>query len=85
MIDAQAFYNHEDMWDVSRTCGHDGPARTDAPTYVVASLPGEDEPEFLLIMPFTPRNKDNLIGLMVARCDGDIWANWWCCSFRSRS
>ena len=41
------------------------------PTYVVATLPGENKPEFLLMLPFTPRNKDNLIGLMVARCDGD--------------
>ena len=36
----------------------------------MATLPGEDKAEFLLMMPFTPRNKDNLIGLMVARCDG---------------
>ncbi len=42
-----------------------------SPTYVVASLPGEDKAEFLLILPFTPRNKDNMIGLMVARCDGE--------------
>jgi uncharacterized membrane protein (UPF0182 family) len=40
------------------------------PTYVVATLPGEGKAEFLLLTPFTPRNKDNLIGLMVARCDG---------------
>jgi uncharacterized membrane protein (UPF0182 family) len=40
------------------------------PTYVVATLPGEDTPEFLLLMPFTPANKDNLIGMMLARCDG---------------
>jgi uncharacterized membrane protein (UPF0182 family) len=37
----------------------------------VASLPGEDQAEFLLITSFTPRNKDNMIGLMVARCDGE--------------
>jgi uncharacterized membrane protein (UPF0182 family) len=42
-----------------------------APTYVVASLPAQDKPEFMLILPFTPRTKDNLIGLMVGRCDGD--------------
>src|SRR6185437_17132389 len=36
-----------------------------------ATLPGEKEPEFLLILPFTPRGKDNLIGWMAARCDGD--------------
>jgi uncharacterized membrane protein (UPF0182 family) len=39
--------------------------------YVVATLPGEKEPEFLLILPFTPRGKDNLLGWMAARCDGD--------------
>ncbi len=42
-----------------------------APTYVVATLPGESKPEFLLMLPFTPRNRDNLIGLMMARCDGE--------------
>jgi uncharacterized membrane protein (UPF0182 family) len=38
---------------------------------MVATLPGEEIPEFLLVLPFTPRGKDNLIGLMVARNDGD--------------
>jgi uncharacterized membrane protein (UPF0182 family) len=38
-------------------------------------LPGEKEPEFLLILPFTPRGKDNLIGWMAARCDGDQLGN----------
>ena len=38
---------------------------------MVATLPGETEPEFLLISPFTPANKDNLIGFMSARCDGE--------------
>ena len=33
-------------------------------------LPGETKPEFLLMIPFTPHNKNNLIGLMAARCDG---------------
>ena len=40
------------------------------PTYIVATLPGETEPEFILMLPFTPRGKDNLIGWMAARCDG---------------
>ena len=71
MRDPQAFYNKEDLWDISRTVQGQG-ARPEpvAPAYVVASLPGEDQAEFLLIVPFTPRNKDNMIGLMVARCDG---------------
>jgi len=41
------------------------------PTYMVATLPGESQPEFLLTIPFTPHNKQNLIGLMAARCDGE--------------
>jgi uncharacterized membrane protein (UPF0182 family) len=37
----------------------------------VATLPGSDKPEFLLLTTFTPANKDNLIGVMYARCDGE--------------
>jgi uncharacterized protein len=72
MRDAQAFYNREDQWDVARTVrSQDGRPAPMAPTYVVAGLPGEPNAEFLLMVPFTPRNKDNLLGLMVARCDGE--------------
>jgi len=73
MRDPQAFYNKEDLWDLARTVqGQGADARPEpvTPAYVVASLPGENQAEFLLITPFTPRNKDNMIGLMVARCDG---------------
>jgi uncharacterized membrane protein (UPF0182 family) len=44
---------------------------TVTPTYLLATLPGATEPEFLLTLPFTPRNKQNLIGIMVARCDAE--------------
>jgi uncharacterized membrane protein (UPF0182 family) len=37
----------------------------------MATLPGAEKPEFILMVPFTPRTKDNLVGLMVARCDGE--------------
>ena len=71
MLDPQSFYNKEDLWDLARrtTSQQEG---TDpvTPTYVVATLPDSEKPEFLLLIPFTPRNKHNLIGLMVARCDG---------------
>src|SRR5208283_966852 len=71
MLDPQSFYNKEDLWDLARhTSGQASGAEPVTPTYVMASLPGQDKPEFLLLVPFTPRNKDNLIGLMVARCDG---------------
>ena len=72
MLDPQAFYNKEDVWDIARYAGgQNGQREPMTPTYVVASLPEQDEPEFMLILPFTPRTKDNLIGLMVGRCDGD--------------
>ena len=71
MLDPQSFYNKEDLWDLARrVTGQSEGAETVSPTYVVASLPGETKAEFLLLTPFTPRNKDNMIGLMVARCDG---------------
>jgi uncharacterized membrane protein (UPF0182 family) len=72
MQDPQSFYNKEDLWDLARfTQSQGGEAQPVTPTYMVASLPDQDTPEFLLLMPFTPRTKDNLIGLMLARCDGE--------------
>ena len=43
-----------------------------APVYALADLPGDESagPEFLLMLPFTPRGKDNLIGMMIGRGDG---------------
>lgn len=71
MRDPESFYNRADQWDVATgTSGQGGQPQPVAPTYMVMTLPGETQPEFLLMLPFTPRNKQNLIGLMVARCDG---------------
>jgi len=72
MRDPQVFYNKEDIWEIARDLfSQSGQPEPVAPTYVVATLPGEKESEYLLILPFTPRGKDNLIGWMAARCDGD--------------
>ncbi|HYL38622.1 MAG TPA: UPF0182 family protein [Bryobacteraceae bacterium] len=72
MKDPSTFYNKSDAWDAAKFTNEQGaqPGPV-APTYVVATLPGETQPEFLLMLPFTPRNRDNLIGLMMARCDGE--------------
>jgi hypothetical protein len=40
------------------------------PSYMMAILPNETQPEFVLMTPFTPRNKNNLVGVMMGRCDG---------------
>jgi uncharacterized membrane protein (UPF0182 family) len=72
MRDPQVFYNKEDVWEIARGLyGQSGRPEPMSPTYVVATLPGERDPEFLLMLPFAPRGKDNLIGWMAARCDGD--------------
>jgi uncharacterized protein len=72
MTDSEAFFNKEDVWDLSRNLNNSaGRPEPVTPTYLIATLPGEEKPEFLLVTTFTPRNKDNLIGLMAARCDGD--------------
>ncbi len=71
MKDPEAFYNREDPWDLAQTSdGMDGKPGEATPTYLMATLPGETKPEFLLLTTFTPRNKQNMIGLMAARCDG---------------
>ena len=72
MRDPEVFYNKEDVWEVGKSLfGDTGTAAPMVPTYIVATVPGETEPEFLLMLPFTPRAKDNLIGWMAARCDGE--------------
>ncbi len=76
MRDPQVFYNKEDIWEIAHSLiSQSGQPEPMQPTYVVATLPGEKDPEFLLILPFTPRGKDNLIGWMAARCDGDQLGN----------
>src|SRR5690606_4979181 len=39
------------------------------PYYAVMRLPGSEEPEFLLMLPFTPRAKENMVAWLAARCD----------------
>lgn len=73
MRDPDSFYNRADLWDLATSAqgqnGGGGPQSV-APVYMVLRLPGESQPEFVLTIPFTPRNKQNLIALMVTRCDG---------------
>jgi uncharacterized membrane protein (UPF0182 family) len=73
MRDAESFYNRADMWDIARSAGRQQggtQAASATPTYVVATLPDSNTPEFMLLTTFTPAGKDNLIGVMYARCDG---------------
>lgn len=72
MRDAEAFYNKEDQWDLAKeNYGQTAQAENVQPTFVIATLPGESKAEYLLVTSFTPRGKDNMIGVMAARCDGE--------------
>jgi hypothetical protein len=46
------------------------------PYYVLFRLPGQQTPEFLLIMPYTPRGKNNLVSWLAARSDGDHYGEY---------
>ena len=72
MRNPQAFYNNEDIWELAKySPGQGQEAQPVTPAYIFATIPGETKPEFLLMTTFTPATKENLIGVMLARCDGD--------------
>jgi len=64
------FYNKEDLWDIPTMDAEPGP-QVMQPYYTIMRLPGEQEPEFIQMLPFTPARKDNLASWMVARSDGE--------------
>jgi len=68
MTDPQVFYNREDLW-VSPNETYAGASQAMAPYYILAKLPGSEQLEYLLMTPFTPQNRDNMIAWMAARCD----------------
>ncbi len=69
MTDPQVFYNQEDLWNWAEEMV--GGERTFIePYYVNMRLPGETNPEFVLMLPFTPSNKQNMIAWLYARNDG---------------
>jgi uncharacterized membrane protein (UPF0182 family) len=70
MRDVNVFYNKEDQWNVpvGVVSGQEQPVE---PYYVIIRLPDETQEEFMLIQPFTPATKDNLIAWMAGRSDGE--------------
>ena len=75
MTDPQVFYNREDLWTVASEVGMDesGQQKTQSiePNFVLMKLPGESNVEFVEILPFTPANRNNLIGWIAGRSDGE--------------
>ena len=64
----QVFYNREDLWVLPREeyAGETGPM---PPYYILMKLPGSDQLEYLLMTPFTPQKRDNMIAWMATKCD----------------
>ena len=75
MTNPEVFYNREDLWTVATEVGTDQSgaqaAQAMEPNFVLMKLPGETGAEFVEILPFTPANRNNLIGWIAGRSDGE--------------
>ena len=72
----KVFFQREDVWNVAQHVSVDSQKQTQTealdPYYVLMKLPGEQaETEFVIILPFTPARRNNMIGWMAGRCDGE--------------
>jgi uncharacterized membrane protein (UPF0182 family) len=70
MTDPQVFYNQEDLWNWAEEVVT-GERMQIEPYYVIMRLPGEASPEFVLMLPYTPSTKQNMIAWLYARNDGE--------------
>jgi uncharacterized membrane protein (UPF0182 family) len=78
--DANSFFQREDLWNVARqvSVGDDKQPQEQSiePYFVLMQLPGENKGiEFVEILPFTPSNRNNMIGWIAGRCDGDAYGS----------
>jgi uncharacterized membrane protein (UPF0182 family) len=72
ITDPVARYNQEDIWNIpTELFGESSSPIPVDPYYVIMKLPGETEPEFVLIMPLTPARRQNTIAWVAARSDGE--------------
>jgi uncharacterized protein len=70
MTQPAVFYNREDQWEIPGV-DDGGESQAMQPYYTIMRLPGESEAEFIQMLPFTPRGRDNLAAWLVARSDGE--------------
>ena len=77
ILDPKVFFAREDVWDIPTASSSPGATGTQVqPYYVLFRLPGESQPEFLLIMPFTPHGKPNMVSWLAARSDGSSYGKY---------
>lgn len=70
MDNPQVFYNREDAWEIAKEIYQEN-TQAVKPYYINMRLPQSEELEFLLMRPYTPVKKDNLIAWLAARNDGE--------------
>jgi uncharacterized membrane protein (UPF0182 family) len=70
MNDVKVFYQNEDLWQIANEI-YGTQERAMTPNYYILSLPGERNEEFINSIPYTPKDKRNMTGLLIARNDGD--------------
>ena len=71
MSNTSVFYNKEDAWSIAtQYYDTDKTGVNVNPAYMIMKLPGRDE-EFLLMLPYTAVNKNNMVAWMAGICDGD--------------
>ena len=68
MTNPQVFYNNEDLWTLPQE-KYSGRTQRMEPYYVLSKLPDQDELQYMLITPYTPENRDNMIAWMAAQSD----------------
>ena len=68
MTDPTVFFNKEDQWSIPSEISF-GKQQPVEPYYVIMKLPGEKEVEFVLILPFTPADKPNMVAWLASRMD----------------
>ncbi len=79
--DTNAFFQREDLWTVAQQVGlnpqnQQQEQQAIEPYFVLMQLPGEKvSTEFVEILPFTPSKRNNMIGWMAGRCDGDAYGS----------
>ncbi len=75
MTDPAVFYNQEDLW-VRATEKYYNNVQPVEPYYIMWQQPGTDKMEFSLILPFTPKDKQVMIGWIAGLCDGDNYGRF---------
>lgn len=75
MTDPEVLYNQEDLW-VRATEKYYGTVQPVAPYYIMWELPESDEPEFVLMLPFTPKNRQVMIGWIAGMSDGEDYGRF---------